>query len=144
MKIIESYRKAIDLLKIHLKKFKVDMILYFIGWLIDAVLCFATPILLGSILDTIVYYADTSAFLRLSLVTLIILIFHCALYYVMYYYKHTISTELVYDIKKEILKHFLYVEGSSLNDLRQGQFLNNINLYSDECLLFITQNLIHV
>ena len=101
------------------------------------------PIMLGVMIDQIVYRQDIDLFLRISLIFVVMSLFSCALYFLIYtQYQHLMST-YVYDIQSDVFSHLQKANADFMSSAKTGDIISIAQHYSRECMYFITRNVIH-
>lgn len=98
-----NYIKTIKYLSTYIKKHKRNFKMFYLGWLFETALSVIMPILLGNMIDEVVYYQNLGSFLKISLIFVVMSIFSCALYFFIYAQHHYLMNMYTYSIKKIFL-----------------------------------------
>lgn len=102
------------------------------------------PILFGIMIDEIVYHQNLDSFLRISLVFVIMSMFSCLLYFLIYAQHQYLMSMYVYDIQRDIFRHLQKCEAEFLSDAKSGDIIQTIQFYARECMHFVIRNIIHI
>src|SRR5690554_2860433 len=94
-----TYFTAIKFLSKYIRKHKKNFILFYIGWLFNALLKVYIPITFAIMIDEIVYYKNVDVFLNVSLIFIVMLLFSCILYYISDTQHCYLSILYAFDIK---------------------------------------------
>ncbi|KAF6628164.1 ABC transporter ATP-binding protein [Paenibacillus sp. EKM208P] len=137
--VIDSVR----FLSRYLKKYKRSFILFFIGWLMEGILQLIIPVMFGILIDEMVYYKNLSTFYKISLVIVILSLFLCVLYFVIYTFFNHIVGRYSLDIKIDLFDRLLSLKPGHVEKIKAGDIINTIQAYTHECVLFITRNLVY-
>lgn len=138
-----NYFSAVKFLSRYIFKHKKNFIMFYIGWFFDMVLSVSMPVLFGIMVDEIVYYRNLNAFLRISLVFVVMTLFSCILYFFIYAQHHYLMNMYTYDIKKDVFDHLQKCDPQTLTELGSGDIVQILQHYTNECMHFIIRNLIH-
>lgn len=139
-----NYFTSVSFLSKYIRRHRKNFIMFYFGWLFDTVLSIAMPILFGIMIDEIVYYQNLSAFLRISLVFVILSVFSCILYFLIYAQHHYLMNMYTFDIKLDIFKHLQKCDARYLSDAPSGDIITTLQSYTYECMHFIIRNVIHL
>ncbi len=132
-----SYFDALRYISRYAKKYVKYWIKYFIGWLIINVFGVVSPILFGSMIDEIVYYKHLGTFLTISLIFVLVSLFCCFLYFLLYAQEHYLRNMFSYDIKMDIFKKIQRCDAEYLTGIQSGDLINTIQWYPEESMDFI-------
>lgn len=138
-----NYFTAVKFLSKYIKKYKKHFIMFYIGWFIDMVLSIVIPILFGLMLDEIIYYQHIVTFFQISSVIVVMCIFSCLLYFLIYAQHHYLMTMYTFDIKRDMFRHLQECTADYLSGVNSGEVMAIIQDYSTECMHFVIRNIIH-
>lgn len=138
-----NYFSTIKFLSKYIKKYKKHFILFGIGWIMDTLISIAAPILLGVLIDEIIYYQNINTFLKICLIFVFIMLFSCVLYFFIYAQHHYLMNMFTYEIKKDIMRHWQHGDAKSIVDIPAGEVIVLLQNYSNECLHFVIRNVVH-
>lgn len=134
---------GVKVLSKYIKKHKRNFILFYIGWFFDSILTVITPIIFSIMIDEMVYYKNLDVFIRVSLVFVIMSVFSCVLYFLIYTLHHYLMSMYTFDIKLDIFKKLQSMNASYMSDIRTGDIINTLLHDSSECMHFVIRNIIH-
>lgn len=117
--------------------------MFYIGWLMDTLINILLPILLGLLVDEMVYYQNVLSFYRLSLIVFITIVFMCILYFFIYAQHQYLISMYTYDIRKDIFNHWQHMQPQLINDSSSGEVATLLQSYAPECFHFVIRNIIH-
>jgi ABC-type multidrug transport system fused ATPase/permease subunit len=86
----------------------------------------------------------SAAFLHISLAFVIMSLFSSILYFFIYAQHHYLMSMYTFDIKRDVFHKLLKCDPEVLTDLSSGDIMNNIQLYTTECMHFVIRNIIHM
>lgn len=138
-----NYFNTIKFLSRYIKKYKKNFIIFYLGWTIDMLISIITPIILGLLIDEIVYYQNLSTFFRISIILAGILLFSCVLYFFIYAQHQYLMNIFTYDIRKDIFRHMQKCDANVLGSIATGDMISILQNYSAECMFFVIRNIIH-
>lgn len=138
-----NYIKTIKYLSTYIKKHKRNFKMFYLGWLFETALSVIMPILLGNMIDEVVYYQNLGSFLKISLIFVVMSIFSCALYFFIYAQHHYLMNMYTYSIKKDIFDHMLKCDAQFMTDAKTGDIITTIQKYTNDCMHFVIRNIIH-
>lgn len=118
--------------------------MFYFGWFFDMLLGIVMPILFGIMIDEIVYHRNLDAFLRISLVFIIISVFSCLLYFLIYAQHQYLMSMYVYNIQRDVFHHLQKCDSATMSDMKTGDIIAVIQHYSHECMHFVIRNIIHI
>lgn len=139
-----NYFSAIRFLSKYIGKYKRNFVMFYFGWFFDMLLGIVMPILFGIMIDEIVYHQNLDSFLRISLVFVIMSLFSCVLYFLIYAQHQYLMSMYVYDIQRDIFKHLQKCDAEFLSDMKSGDIITIVQHYSRECMHFVIRNIIHI
>ena len=102
------------------------------------------PILFGIMIDEIVYHQNLASFLRISLVFVIMSVFSCVLYFLIYAQHQYLMSMYVYDIQRDIFRHLQKANAEFMADAKTGDIISIVQHYARECMHFVIRNIIHI
>jgi len=138
-----GYFTAINFLSKYIKKHKTNFIMFYFGWFFDMILGIVMPILFGVMIDEIVYHQNLASFLRISLVFVLMSVFSCLLYFLIYAQHQYLMSMYCFDIQRDIFKHLQKCSAEYLTDAKTGDIITTIQHYARECMHFVIRNIIH-
>lgn len=138
-----GYFSAIKFLSPYILRHKKNFIMFYLGWFFDMLLGIVMPILFGIMIDEIAYYQSIDTFLRISLVFVIMSIFSCLLYFLIYAQHQYLMSMYVYDIQQDVFHHLQKCDSTTMTDTKTGDIISVIQNYSRECMHFVIRNIIH-
>ena len=139
-----NYSEAVRFLSKYMKNYKKRFWFFYTGWLIESVLEILLPVLLGIMIDEIIYYRNMTGFIRESFIYLICIIFSSVLYFFIYVQHGYLMNMFVFGIRREVFEHWQKCNASFLTDASTGEILAIIQKYPEECMHFIIRNIIHL
>lgn len=139
-----GYFGATKFLSKYIVKHKRNFIMFYFGWFFDMLLSVMMPILFGIMIDEIVYHQNMDSFLRISLVFVIMSIFSCALYFLIYAQHQYLMSMYCFDIQRDIFRHLQKCSAEYLSDAKSGDIVTLIQQYARECMHFVIRNIIHI
>jgi ABC-type bacteriocin/lantibiotic exporter with double-glycine peptidase domain len=139
-----GYFGAIKFLSKYIGRHKSNFIMFYFGWFFDMLLSIVMPILFGIMIDEIVYHQDPASFLRISLVFVIMSLFSCILYFLIYAQHQYLMSMYVYDIQRDIFHHLQKTNSEFMSDTKTGDIITIVQHYARECMHFVIRNIIHL
>jgi len=139
-----GYFDAIRFLAPYIKPHVKHFVRYYVGWFFETILSLTIPILFGIMINAIVYYGDTDTFFRAGIVFVIFSIFSCILFFLIYAQHQYIMGRYMFDIRMSILDSMYRATAERLSSLRAGDVVNLVQRYVEECVHFITRNVVRV
>lgn len=136
-----NFYSAISFLSKYIKKHRRNFIFFYIGRLFDSILCVIMPILLSVMIDEIVYYKNIHIFLKISSIFLILSLFSCILYFMIYTFHAYLMNMYTFDIKLDLFKQMQTAKASYMSDIKTGDVVNTILNDSQECMHFVIRNI---
>jgi ABC-type bacteriocin/lantibiotic exporter with double-glycine peptidase domain len=118
--------------------------MFYFGWFFDMMLSIIMPILFGVMIDEIVYHQNVASFLRISLVFVIMSVFSCLLYFLIYAQHQYLMSMYCFDIQRDIFRHLQKCSAAYLSDAKSGDIVTLIQHYARECMHFVIRNIIHI
>ena len=138
-----NFLQAIMFLRKYIKKFKKHFWLFYLGWFFNTILTVLIPMLIGVMIDEIVYRQNLSVFLKISTVIIAMVLLSSLLYFLIYAQHHYLMNMFTYQIKMDIFEHFLECKASYLTDSKAGEMIAYLHSYPAECLHFLVRGVIH-
>ncbi len=139
-----NYFSAIKFLSKYMNKYKKNLIMYSICWLLNTFFKVYMAIMFAIMVDEIVYYKNIDTFMKVSLNFTVLIIFSCILYYLSETQRSHLSVMYSYEIKRDIFDTILSADAQYLSDINSGDVVNTIQFYTDECMYFVLYSIIHV
>ena len=124
-------------------KYKLNFILFYLGWFVESFLEALSPILLALMIDEVVYYQNFTFFYKISLVFVASSIFACILYFNLYTIHSYLMSMYTFDIKQAIYKHALNARATYMADVKTGDIMQIIENDGVACMHIIIRNLFH-
>ncbi len=100
-------------------------------------LCFILPIFLGILADEMIYHQNIKDFTTIAGCLIFITVFWCILYFGVYMYFNDNYSKYVFDIKKDLFSKLERLALRSFDQIPNGDLINMIMNYSDECIFII-------
>ncbi|MBE5893851.1 MAG: ABC transporter ATP-binding protein [Lachnospiraceae bacterium] len=143
MNVRLTYFSAVRFLSRYIKKYKKHFITFYIGWLIDSLLVVVMPVLLGIMIDEIVYYQNLEVFLKCALVLFSCIVFSGILYFFIYAQHGYLMNMFVFSIRKDVFIHYQKCDARFLSSAMSGEMVSVLQSYCEECMHFVIRNIIH-
>ena len=134
---------AIRFLSKYIKKHKNNFILFYLGWIVDSFITVVSPIILAFMIDEIVYYKNLDTFLNLSIIFVIVSVFSCLLYFLIYTIHSYLYNMYTFDIKLDVFRHAQRVTAEFLSNSETGDIIKTLNDDTTECMHFLIRNIFH-
>lgn len=134
---------GIKALSKYIKKHRRNFIMFYIGWFLDSILTVITPVIFAIMIDEIVYYKNIGVFFRVSFVFVIMSIFSCVLYFLIYAQHHYLMSMYTFDIRFDIFKKMQSLKSSYMANAKTGDIINTLLGDTQECMHFVIRNVIH-
>jgi len=138
-----TYFSAIGFLSKYINRHKRNFIMFYFGWFFDLLLGIVMPILFGIMIDEIVYHQNLESFLRISLIFVIMSLFTCILYFLIYAQHQYLMSMYVFDIQRDIFRHLQKANAEFMADAKTGDIIATMQHYAEECMHFVIRNIIH-
>ncbi|MGF7048143.1 ABC-type bacteriocin/lantibiotic exporter with double-glycine peptidase domain [Paenibacillus sp. DS2015] len=138
-----NYYTTIKFLFKYISMHKKNYILFYFGWLFDALLKIFTPIMFAVMIDEIVYYNNIDVFFKISLSFVVMLLFSCVIHFFCQAQYAYLEVMFTFDIKQDIFKTMQAAQANYMSDAKTGDIINIIQSYSNECMVFVIRNMIH-
>lgn len=120
-----------------------NFFVFYLGCLLDYALFIVVPIVSGIMIDQIVYYQNTTIFLKLGLLQLSIVAFYCYNYFITYNQHSYLTSHFTYNIKSNAFRHLMKCSPKYLSKTSTGELMTIIDNYTGEALNFFIKNFIH-
>ncbi|MBR2949077.1 MAG: ABC transporter ATP-binding protein [Lachnospiraceae bacterium] len=143
MNVKLNYFSAFSFLRPFIEKYKKHFIVFRLGWLVDCIFQVVNPILLGIMVDEIVYYQNMHTFLWIAFVFFTCIVFSGILYFFIYAQHAYLMSMFVFSIRKKLFLHLQKCDASFLDTEPAGNILNVLQDYPEECMHFVIRNVIH-
>jgi len=138
-----NYITAFKYLGKYMKGHKLRFVAFYIGWLLDSAAAVIAPIIFGMMINEIVYYKDTAMFMRLSLVFVVLTIFNCIMYYLIYQVYAYNWIMFILGIKRDVFQHMYHADAQYMSNANTGELINKVQWYTSECMHLVVRNLVH-
>lgn len=122
---------------------KLQYAIFYFGMLFIKITEIISPILFGIMINEIVYYQNFSLFLKLALTFLVLSIFSCILYYLVYELYLFIGNTINYNMRTALFKHLQILSAEELSDAEYGDTINLVQHYCEECMNFAIRDIVH-
>ncbi|MCL2575120.1 MAG: ABC transporter ATP-binding protein/permease [Defluviitaleaceae bacterium] len=139
-----GYFGAIKFLSKYMAQYKGNFIRFYIGFFFSMILTVVMPILFGVMIDEIVYHQNIESFLRISLVFVIMSVFSCILFFLIYAQHQYLMTMYCLSIQRDVFRHLQKSSPEHLSDAKSGDIITLIQQYCRECMYFVIRNIIHL
>lgn len=126
-----------------LNKMHLQLVLFYFGWLFDTLAGIIAPILLGIMINQVVYYQNLPLFIKISLVFLGVSIFSCILYFLLYEMYGFFWNELIFRMRCRMFLVVQRMDAKTMANSNYGDIAQLIQWKVMECVNFIVRNLIH-
>ena len=143
MKIGLEEKKSLNYIKEYLAGNKASFLKFFAAWETEAFINVIVPIFLGMLVDEIVYHKNVGDFLRIALVVLVISVFMCILYYIIYTFYIINHANFSVNIKEDIFEHLCKINLKEQSGLKDGSLIHLIDHHAEECVRLIDYNIIY-
>lgn len=127
----------------YMKDFKVNFLNFYCGMLVQAIIEILGPVVLGFIINEIVYYKNMDTFIVLCSLYCFMLIFQCINYFLIYSNHHYLNSMYVLKIRDELFNRIVYGQSQYLANMNAGEMMTVMDEYTDDCLHFVVRNFIH-
>ena len=117
--------------------------LFYIGRLVAMLEEILVPILIGIMINQIVYYKNFSVFLQISVVFLLVCVFSCVIYYLAYGIYSDFWTRILERVRVKLYSHVLHMEAEQMANANYGDLAQSIQGKAMECVQFVVKNIIH-
>ncbi len=134
---------TLQFVKQFLGKMYVRFFLFYLGRLVAMLEELLVPILVGAMINQIVYYRNMGLFLQISAVFLCMCIFSCVVYYLVYEIYSDFWSRIQERIHKKIYSTILHMEAEEMANANYGDLAQQIQWKVMDCLQFIVRNIIH-
>jgi len=138
-----GYFSAIGFMSKYIGRFKGNFIMFYFGWFFSMLLSVVMPILFGIMIDEIVHHQNVDSFLSISLVFVVMSVFSCILYFLIYAQYQYLTTMYCFSIQRDIFRHFNKSSSQHLANTKSGDVVMLIQQYSRECMHFVVRNIVH-
>lgn len=126
-----------------LDKLHLQLVLFYLGWLFDTLSETVAPILLGIMINQIVYYQNLSLFIKVALAFFGLSVFSCILYFLLYEMYGYFWNELIYRMRCKMFSVVQKMEAGAMVNGNYGDMAQLIQWQVMECVHFIVRNLVH-
>jgi len=139
-----NYFSAIKFLSKYIRPYRKHFIRFYIGWFFDTLLSILMPIMFGVLVDAIVHRQDMALFLRLSFIFVVMSVFSCVLYFLIYAQHQHLMSRYVFAIQKDVFHHIHKLKAAILSDVKSGDMVTVVQQHTRECMMFVVRNVIHM
>ena len=127
----------------YMKDMKYKYITFYIGWLFQTVVGVVTPIVVGNMIDQVIYYNDLSKFLKLGVGFLGITILGIVVYYLVYEMYGVLWNGINRRLRMGMFEQLQNLSAVEAVALQHGDTVNMIQFWSTEGVNFMIRNIVH-
>ena len=127
----------------YVKSSKRSFILFFIGWHLEAFINLMLPLLFGRLIDEMVYYKNVSNLIKFVFVIIILSLFLCSLYFLIYTFYNYNYGKYATNIKLDLMNHMTKLDGKTMQSYKNGEIITMVDQYADECVTIVNRNVIY-
>jgi ATP-binding cassette subfamily B protein len=138
-----NFISTIHFLSKYLKGYHFQFVAFYIGWFLQSAINVVGPLILGVMIDQIIYCKNITLFIKIAEVFVMVTIFSCILYYFIYQIYAYILVMFTFEIKKDVFSHLLDADAQYMASANTGSLITAIQVYTNECMNFVVRNLIH-
>ncbi|PNV62081.1 hypothetical protein C0033_10530 [Clostridium sp. chh4-2] len=117
---------------------------YTVGWFIIMLLESTIPIILGIMINMIVYYRNYDVIIELAMAFIIIFLLISVQYYFIYTQHSYLLSNYVWNIKYELFKRIINADRKERNSVDIGDCISTIQKDSVECVNYIIRNHVRI
>lgn len=138
-----SHWEALTFLNQFLDGLKYRYVMFYFGFLLDTIFGIVTPVLLGIMIDRIVYYRDLALFLKLGALFFGVSCFRAVLYYWLYDIYEVGWDNILARVRFKIYQVMQHMDAEEMTNTNTGDMLDLIQNRVYECVNFIVRAIIH-
>lgn len=124
-------------------EFKLQYVLFYIGWLFHTIVLIVSPIIFGIMINQVVYYQDIKLFISLGMVFLYVTVFGVILYYLIYEMYAYLWNAVNRQLRLKLFRTLQNLSLTEYNKLKHGETVNMIEFWSVQGVNFLIRNIIH-
>lgn len=117
--------------------------LFYLGRLVTMLEEILVPILIGIMINQIVYYKNFSLFLQISAIFLCVCVFSCVIYYLVYEIYSDFWNRILERVRVKMYSNVLHMEAEQMANANYGDLAQQIQWKVMECVQFVVRNIIH-
>ena len=134
---------ALKYFSIFYDKMHFNFFLFYFGRLITMLESVIVPILIGLMINLVVYYQDFERFLQVGMILLCVCVFCCVLNYLIYEIYSDFWNKIVERIRKKTYSIVLHMTATGLSNSNYGDLSQQIQWKVTECVQLVVKNVIH-
>ena len=138
-----NYFSTLKYLKQFFNKLYFRFFLFYLGRLVTMLEEIIVPILVGIMINQIVYYKNFPLFLTVSIVFLCLCVFSCLIYYLVYEIYSDFWNRIMDRVRKKMYSTMLHMEAEDMANANYGDLAQQIQWKVMACVQFIVRNVIH-
>jgi len=138
-----NFFSAFRFINHYLDHLHLQLVLFYLGFLADTMIGVVIPILLGIMINQMVYYKDFALFIRISGVFFGLSLFSCISYYLFYELYAYIWNGLLYRVRYKLYSVVLGMDAEEMASSNYGDLAQRIQWQGMECVHFIIRNVVH-
>ncbi len=127
----------------YLDHLRVQLILFYLGFLVDTLIGIITPILLGIMIDQMVYYRNLPLFIRVAEVSFGLSVFSCISYYLLYELYSHVWNQMIYRFRCKMFGVVMKMDAEEMANSNYGDMAQMTQWKAMECVHFMIRNVIH-
>ena len=134
---------ALYFLSKYIKKYRKNLIRFYVGWLFQTLSAILLPALFGIMLDESVYHRNVPSFINVSIMVGVVSLLSTGLFFLIYSQQHYVYTMLSFDVKLDVFEQLMNCNIAQLLSQNSGELVNLLNAYPGECVNFIVRGILH-
>ncbi|MNB74465.1 putative ABC transporter ATP-binding protein [compost metagenome] len=125
------------------RKYKFSFVSLYLCLAIEALLAMLTPLIIGLLVDEVVYYRNIEFFWRIALVFGICIAFMSVLYTIHPNIWQYLMSRFIFDIKLKLFDQITYAKASFLSEAKTGDLISRNVHDASEFMNIIQRNMFH-
>ena len=138
-----NFIKTLQFLSPFFNKLYHRFFLFYLGRLVTMLEEIFVPVLIGIMINQIVYYKNFSLFLKISAIFLCVCVFSCIMYYLVYEIYSDFWNRILGRIRVKMYSNVLHMEAEQMANANYGDLAQQIQWKVMECVQFVVRNIIH-
>ena len=138
-----GFIETVRFLSKYIKKYKKNLIRFYIGMFFQAISTILLPALFGIMIDESVYHRNVQSFIQVSIMVGVVALLSTGLFFLIYSQQHYIYTMVSFDVKQDIFSQLMKCNMYYLLSQDSGELVNMLSYYPGECVNFIVRGIIH-
>lgn len=134
---------AIRFINQFLDKLRLQLVLFYLGWLFDTAAGILSPLLFGVMINQMVYYRNLPLFIQVALAFLGLSVFSCIQYFLLYEMYGYVWNQLIYRVRCRLYSVIQKMEAKGMADANYGDMAQLIQWKVMECVHFLVRNVVH-